>query len=668
MTGFDEAEIRKTISAIKANGGLFEVRVISGKWNASGYFSDTEVMLAELKRLKSKQQANVYLMLNHIKDECYSRQQRDKFVEYASPTTGDHDIDGLEWLLVDLDPKRAAGTSATDEQVEQAHSMARKVYRYLRNRLWNDPVIAQSGNGYHLLYRVSMTNKPDRVKLMENTLKCLNMLFADDSIDVDLKTFNPARICKLYGTMAQKGSNTPERPHRMSRIVYTPETSTPNDVRLLEDLARLLPQEEKPQKYNSYNPRGFDVEEWLVKHGLRYTNKLPWNGGTKWILEQCPFNAEHRGKDASVIQTQDGKLCFNCFHASCADKKWRNLRELFEPDAYAPREYRVPNYTRRAAALERVAETPIDPTEPVFFTTEQIRLKENPPEEFIKSGINEIDVKMRGLKKGFVSVLSGLRASGKSSLISQIALSCREQGYKVALYSGELTERNLLNWLVLQAAGYAHVHQTAYVNYWSPDNGVEEAVSKWLDDYVFVYNNAYGNNFLNLTDHLQRCADEHMVDLVILDNLMALDIEMLDYDRYARQSKFVGHLEAFAKKNNLHVLFVAHPRKSGGFLRLDDISGSNDIVNRVDNAFIIHRVNEDFRRLTGETLKWKKDNPLYDAANVIEICKDRDGGCQDVFIPLAFELQTKRLKNSETEYIHYGWEQNYEESEEELPL
>ena len=35
------------------------------------------------------------------------------------------------------------------------------------------------------------------------------MLFSDDVISVDLANFNPSRITKLYGTIAQKGSNTP---------------------------------------------------------------------------------------------------------------------------------------------------------------------------------------------------------------------------------------------------------------------------------------------------------------------------------------------------------------------------------------------------------------------------------------------------------------------------
>ena len=46
----------------------------------------------------------------------------------------------------------------------------------------------------------------------------------------------------------------------------------------------------------------------------------------------------------------------------------------------------------------------------------------------------------------------------------------------------------------------------------------------------------------------------------------------------------------------------------------------------------------------------------YQGDNVIEICKNRDMGVQDSFIPLFYEKETKRLKNYKAESIHYGWE------------
>ena len=331
---------------------------------------------------------------------------------------------------------------------------------------------------------------------------------------------------------------------------------------------------------------------------------------------------------------------------------------MYEPDAYDRqyvREERRPNYQNPNYVVEKKEQVKIVDGQPVFFTTEQIRLMEEPPEEFIKTGIDVIDQKMRGLKKGFVTCLSGLRASGKSSIISQLTNEAAQQGYRTALFSGELKPKNLLKWLLLQAAGKIHVKETQYDNYYVVPAPYNEIISKWLDEKVFVYNNYYGNNFGSILNQITKCVVEHKVDLVILDNMMALNLMEMGADKYQQQSHFVECLENFAKNANVHILFVAHPRKSVGFLRLDDVSGSNDIVNRVDNAFILHRVNSDFKRLSKDMFKWKDDDPLYQCSNVIEICKDRDGGVQDEFIPLFFEASTKRLKNGMGENKVYAW-------------
>ena len=655
----DETEIRKAIAIMKPDNQLFEVRYIgnSGRLNFSGYFTDVDVLIDKLNRLNPTEAGNVYITLNEINTACYSRAQRDKFNKNPKNSTSDNDIVGYDWLMLDFDPKRPAGTAASEDELKIAHEVAQRVYRYLSSKGWQSPVIAMSGNGYHLLYKVYLANAKEKSALVERTLKALNMLFGDeDSVSVDTAVFNPSRICKLYGTEAVKGSNTKDRPHRMAKILYAPDEIKENDVHLLEEIANEIPEEpEQPQKYNNYNPRSFDLEKWLDEHGVVVTQKASFKDGTKYILEECPFDSSHRGKDACVIQFNNGALCFHCFHQSCADKDWKAFREHFEPTAYQKREYHQPNRLLPDVPSRQIKAADQTEAESVFFTPEQIRQMKTPPEEFIKTGIRELDVKIGGLKKGFVTCLSGLRASGKSSIISQISLEAVKSNYRVALYSGELAPKNLLKWLVLQAAGKDCVFQRGDIaNYFVPMAGVDEQVCEWIGDRLLIYNNDYGSEFGFIEQRLDECVEEHKVDLIILDNLMMIDISELNDNFYRAQGEFVKKLEIFAKKNNVHVLFVAHPRKSQGFLRLDDISGSNDIVNQVDNAFILHRVNKDFERLTQETLKWTKDNKLYEASNVIEVCKDRDGGVQDLFIPLYFEMETKRLKNNINENKIYG--------------
>ena len=664
----NEEEIRKAISIFHPDGREFEVRLVEGKkWNMAGVFNSADKLIEAFQNPRIRPGANAYMTLNRLNDACYDREHRDQFLEYAAPTVSDNDVTGYDWLLVDVDPKRPAGTSSTKEQLDGSRELAKKILLYLKDRGWSDPVVAHSGNGTHLLYSVALSNTPERKALMENVLKALGMLFSDESMDVDLTTFNQSRICKLYGTVARKGASTEKRPHRMSRIVRVPERIEEVTPEQLQALANMLPQQEAPQKYNGYNPGSFDLEEWIAKHGIAVKKKTKWVGGTKWILECCPFNPEHNGKDAAIVQTNDGKICYNCFHNSCADKKWREFRQFYEPDAYQAKDTMpaVPNYMATMPAgfgkvtpqFEEASEE--KPDGPVFRTTEEIRTRIVPPEAHILTGIRGIDERMIGLKKGYVTVLSGLRAAGKSSILSQIVIQCREQGMKCALFSGEMIDKQVLKWLTLQAAGKAHVHGTQYEKVFHPNDGAAEAVSKWLDEFVYVYNNDYGTKFTEMEKHLIRIVEEKKLDMILLDNLMAMNVEDLDRDLYVRQTKFVKELKRMAQMLNIHVLFVAHPRKSQGYLRMDDISGSGDLSNTADNVFIIHRVDEDYKKETQKMFSWKSTNPLYDADNVIEICKDRDLGNRDVYVPLYFEKETKRLKNDPAEYVHYGWEEGF---------
>lgn len=652
---FEPDEIRKTIQALKDSGELFEVRCLesNGKRVSSGYFRDTEMMLEQLSKL-STSDSNIYIMLNNIKPECYSREQRDKFITNAKVQTSDNDICGYEWLFIDVDPKRPAGVSSTDEQLRQAKGVGNKVYAFMKNLGFNNPITAMSGNGIHLLYKIRLRNSEENKTLIKNCLLALDMLFSDEFVDIDKTNFNPARICKLYGTMARKGSNTPENPHRMSHLL-SEGSREPTDRAYLEKLSAMLPVPEKPQKYNGYSPREFDLEEWLIKYGLRY-QKTSYSNGTKYILEQCPFDSNHKGKDACIFQARSGAIGFHCFHNSCQDKTWRDVRMLFEPDAYekCQQDYERRIYSRQPVQQAKVIR-PID-GKPVFYTAQDVLNLPVPEERFIKTGIADIDKKLRGMKKGYVSVMSGLRAAGKSSVISEMVLDGVESGNNIGVFSGELAPKNFMRWMNLQAAGKGYTEPTQFEGYYNVQRKYQEQIAQWLGEHFWLYNNEYGFDFQAVVDQFKRKIEKDKLDMLILDNLMTFDISGMSENKFEAQTKFILALQGeIAKPYNVHIMFVAHPRKAMGFLRLDDISGTADLGNAVDNAFIVHRVNQDFKRLSKQMFGWKDDNQIYQATNVIEIAKDRDGGVMDYFIPLYYEPETKRLKNYSSENKIYGW-------------
>ena len=662
MTNYiNEIELRKAIEQIHPDGELFEVRIINktGKKSnvISGYFKDADSLLNKLKTI-NLENANIYFTLNQLNEGLFSRQQSETFINGANTTT-DTDVDGLKWLFIDLDPKRASGISSTNEELQIAYTLAARICEYLKNLGFEEPVKAVSGNGAHLLYRIKLANNDGNKTLVEKCLKTLSTLFDNDKIEVDTSTFNPARICKLYGTLAQKGKSTESRPHRMSRIIGDIKSVRVTDRAYLEKLVGELPQDTpKPTKYNNYSPAEFDIENWLDKYGLRYEKK-DYKDGIKYVLDECPFDSSHKAPDSMVTVSASGAIGFKCLHNSCSDKHWRDLRLRFEPDAYeySNEDRRIDEgYLRhnRERDIKIVHKSEI--TEPRFMNASMILNVDDPEGEYIKSGINVIDKKMKGLQKGCVSLVSGLRGAAKTTILGQIILNCVEHKQTAVVYSGEFSKKRFLNWLMIQAAGKSYTEKyREYEGYYCP-NDIKPPICNWLGNYMWLYNNICGNKFDEIASLMKTKVAECKADICIIDNLMALDLGSYDKDQNVAQTQFVWKLKEIATELNVHVIFVAHPRKAMGFLRLDDVSGSGNITNIVDNAFIIHRNNNDFQRLTKSMFGWNKDNEAYSGSNVIEICKDRENGNQDIFIPLWFEPESKRLKNYDTENIVYSWE------------
>ena len=673
---FDEQEIRKAVAVLKPNGELFEIRYIPTTKNRyeiySGYFTSADTLINELSRFEPREQGNLYFTLNKINQACYSRTQRDRFIK-TSGSTSDNDIVGYQWLMIDFDPERPSDTSSSNDELEAAHHKAISVYRYLAENGFSEPLVAISGNGYHLLYRINLAVTDERRELVKRVLETLDFLFSDTQIKVDTTVHNPARICKLYGTYAAKGANTPDRPHRLARILKIPNEITPTPPEMLMKLTEQLPKEPESTQRNYHDNGNFNLHNWLCEHHINIRESVSYKGGTKYILECCPFDESHTGKDAAVFQLASGAVGFKCLHNSCSHYGWRDFREKFEPDAYkydrTPRPERSPVSTPNRELPPIPDREKRKQDEPVFLTMKQIDELKDKTDEFIKTGITGIDTRIRGLRKGAVTILSGLRACGKSSFISQLALEAANQKLCTAIYSGEMSAKNVKKWLTRQAAGKYGVHKVdfddgSYEYLVKPDH--DKAVTEWLNKYVLVYNNVHSNDFGFILKALQKLVDENHADLIILDNLMTLNLSLIESDTYQRQSAFVGMLVNFAELNNVHIVLVAHPRKAQGFLRIEDISGSGDIANRAENIFIMHRVNDDFKRNSKQTLGWKESNSIYNASNDIEICKNRTNGVCDVHIPLYFDIPTKQLCNEFGEYRHYAWAESGVSADEDL--
>jgi replicative DNA helicase len=185
----------------------------------SGFFdSDHLEEMARRALGLSEGAKGVYFTFNPLKHDLLSR--RCNRVDDATTTACDNDVLRREWLLIDIDPVRVAGVSASNEEKARAWAKAVDVRGYLGSLGWPAPVVGDSGNGYHLLYRVDLPAADGG--LVQGALHALADWFDDGLMKIDRAVFNPSRIVKLYGTAARKGDSTPERPHRWSGVVQVP--------------------------------------------------------------------------------------------------------------------------------------------------------------------------------------------------------------------------------------------------------------------------------------------------------------------------------------------------------------------------------------------------------------------------------------------------------------
>ncbi len=334
-------EVERTLATLFPDGGVVELRALTDHSVHSGYFDNFSTLADKAANLDTLPEvAGIYVTLNTVDPALLSRRANRVKMNLGrkDPTTSDSDVLCRKWLPVDLDPVRPSGVSSTDGEHEAALAHAERIRTWLGEQGFPDPVMADSGNGAHLLYRIDLPHDEESTDLVKGCLAVLDALFSDGLVSVDAANFNAARIWKLYGTTSKKGDNTPSRPHRHANIIAVPEDVKGVPVEQLRHLASLLPRHD-PDPGQRTKGRGIDLQDWLTIHGIGIRSEKPWQGGTLFVLDECPFSSSHRD-GAFAIQFQSSAVYVGCQHASCGGgtQRWPELRDRFEPKKRDKRE------------------------------------------------------------------------------------------------------------------------------------------------------------------------------------------------------------------------------------------------------------------------------------------------------------------------------------------
>lgn len=661
----DAQEIRRWHSIFKRPDELFEIRIL-GDRTYSGYFYDVEKAIQALAPFDN---ANIYYSVNEVKSACASRDQFNCFKQVKGTATSKQDIAHRWWIPIDVDCERPSGVSSTNEEKAKAHKKAQEIFVFLRDNGFSTPVVCDSSSGYHLLYPIDMDNTQESEDCIKAFLEILANNFTDESVKIDTVLHDANRILRLSGTYGRKGRSTDERPHRLAKILSVPSEIKRMGIEQIKAFnAKYAIKVEQPQRrqFQGSQNEQFNLREFISKYGIRVAKELPISGGgTKFVLEECPFDSQHKAPDSALFEMPNGSVAFKCFHNSCSQYDWRAFRLHFDPHAYDYENEQRP-HIQQNNQRQYISQAPQKPKYEIkdelpelgekWLSMSSIKKVDISQLEHVRTGFVELDRNIIGLYMSEVTILSGSNASGKSSWLNTLLLNIINQGTKVALWSGELRADILKAWVQMVAAGKDNLRISSYGDgkYYVP-SGIGERIDMWLDGKFFLYNNEYGTLWQQIFHDMELLLKAG-VKVFALDNLFSLDIDILEGDKNSKQRELILQIKDFAKKNQVHIILVAHPRKVTTFLRKNDISGSSDLQNAVDKIFIIHRVNNDFFRSGAEFFGQSEIQRFQGYGNVIEVCKERMFGVVDLMVGLQYEIESRRFKNDVNEVIRYGWE------------
>ena len=214
--------------------------------------------------------------------------------------------------------------------------------------------------------------------------------------------------------------------------------------------------------------------------------------------------------------------------------------------------------------------------------------------------IPALDNAIGGLAEGSVTIFSGKRGEGKSTLGGQLLLNAIQQGYSVCAYSGELPAQTFLNWILLQATENKYIaartDSRTGKNYAVVPYDVQRRIKAWINNKFFLFDNNYAPDIPQeeaIIRTFTLCARRYGNKVFLVDNLMTILSESSSADENRIQGKFVAALKAFAVKYKVIVLLVCHPRKTkaGEKFTSEDVAGSANITNLADTVINIEKPN-----------------------------------------------------------------------------
>jgi hypothetical protein len=369
------ADIKLGIRLLFQPGELVEFRVsLTGGYFRGFHFTDHDRLAEVIHKLDQDSRiVSLYYVINPLKPSFISErakceckicskggliilnptdEQMEQIIHGPSQhLCGNDDIASLNWLFIDVDTVRAKGfehESSTKEEKAAAREVAKRVIAYLDEIKFPQPILCDSGNGFHILPRVKMLNTDHNMNLLGDCLKALSSKFTCDAAKIDNAVFNAARLTRAYGTTTRKGTSTDDRPFRHNRLIpLSPETMIGT-----VSLDQILALGYGAPRDRAHSPDGmpeldpsFDPEEWIdwyERQGAFEIEGERESRGVTYRITNICLNTGHKHTGSGVTGFAVGDTFgYHCFSDDCEGVTIGSIIKKLTELGYEPYPYPI---------------------------------------------------------------------------------------------------------------------------------------------------------------------------------------------------------------------------------------------------------------------------------------------------------------------------------------
>ncbi len=237
--------------------------------------------------------------------------------------------------------------------------------------------------------------------------------------------------------------------------------------------------------------------------------------------------------------------------------------------------------------------------------------------------------KLKGLRMGEFSILTGETGSGKTTFLTQLSLDFLQQRVPTLWGSFEIKNDKLISLFLMQLAK-KNLRQ-------APVNEIEY-YAEILEKFPLYLLKFHGSqNIEEIMNTMNYAVYNFDIQNIVLDNLQFMvgvpsTVTNKNMNKFDYQDEIIQRMRKFATEKNIHLTLVIHPKKTDEALKISSIFGTAKASQEADNIYIIQ---------------------AYKGIRIMEIAKNRFDGSTGKSA-IAFDTDSCRyFELEENEFTDY---------------